>query len=268
MGRFWVAWLGILWLLAPAWASAQETRLEAVGGNGGAPFASICPANARLVGLEVRAGDYIDAVRALCQRNYQTPPEPIGGFAGGLGGVPRLFACPSRLNQRFPDWRQPITGADWTARGRDLVIVRDLALYCGDNPFSRPPDASYVGAQVDVPLFAPFGTEIKRRQVCPAGTQAVGVHGRAGDFVDAIGLVCARRAIPGFGRPPAHPCTLAKRAQGRVPAPEYDRLIDTCLAAFPDPGGQTSNPCVQAKRTRGRAAFNGNFQRCLATFPD
>jgi hypothetical protein len=53
------------WIRGEDW-SAHETEFLTVGGTGGTPFSTICPAKEAIVGLDVRSGSLIDSIHLIC----------------------------------------------------------------------------------------------------------------------------------------------------------------------------------------------------------
>jgi cysteine-rich repeat protein len=81
-------------------------NLSPVGGGGGGPFNSLCPADQLLVGYSGRAGAYIDAIRFSCvplvitedNAGFKVSPGMITNlaqFGGGGGGVIPQTNCPA-----------------------------------------------------------------------------------------------------------------------------------------------------------------------------
>src|SRR5262245_34776220 len=71
---------------------ANPFEMEVVGGNGGVPFYYVCPNNGWLVGVDGRAGAFIDSFRLLCAPlpretrkygNHFVDPRLIGNSQGG-----------------------------------------------------------------------------------------------------------------------------------------------------------------------------------------
>lgn len=81
-------------LACAAGAARADTDLPLIGGRGGDAFHGGCPPDQNLGGFELRAGDYIDAIRPVCvislgpQAIKLGPVQPpfFGGPGGGSGG--------------------------------------------------------------------------------------------------------------------------------------------------------------------------------------
>jgi hypothetical protein len=143
-------------------AEVGQTRLA--GGRGGSAFLDRdIPPAARIVEVRVQSGDRIDAIQAV----YALPDGRYfeAGRYGGSGGQSGIF----RL-----DSDEYITG---------------LSGRCGDSIDSMRIHTNKRTSQ----LFGGRGGERDFRLDIPPGSQAVGFVGRAGDYVDAIGLTYGER---------------------------------------------------------------------------
>ncbi len=195
---------------APAHA---DSRLPQIGGRGGAGFSERCPPGQVLNGFEVRAGDDIDAIRAVCvmPSSPTAVSAPLlsngfgGGWHGGGGGSLRRLLCPPGT---------PVVNAiQIEAEGfpSGTFSVNEIDIYCDaigsagshDYPSNgvhaprQPLDndgAFYVGNTLDMDT---------QKQTCPAGEVGIGMHGHSGALVDAMGLTCG--PAPTFAPPPPPP---------------------------------------------------------------
>jgi hypothetical protein len=186
-------------LAAPA--GAYDTPVE--GGPGGGPFRIKCDGG-YVAGFEGRTGAFIDHMRILCspwdgnaRRLMGTKPLPITLGTSG-GGGPARSACPvgwALFEINFQNtWRDeahintgfvhhinfkcaPPTGPETIWR-----------LYGTDKPVAKP--SGFLGEMMLLTFSA----------VCPPGQFAVGLHGRAGGYVDALGLIC--EPMPAAPPPP------------------------------------------------------------------
>jgi hypothetical protein len=150
----------------------QETRL--FGGRGGRPFSDQdIPAGTQISEVRISAGDTIDSLQMI----YVLPNGRTveGERYGGSGGRQRVF----RLD---PD--EYITGLS----GRSGTTIDSLRIIT--NKRTSPTFGGRGGSR-------DFQVEV------PAGNQAIGFTGRAGDTIDAIGLTYTqlprRRGGGGFG---------------------------------------------------------------------
>ena len=193
-------------LLGPAETLAlqqPDVLLAPYGGEGGNTFHARCAAGEHLMGVNLRAGHDVDAVQPICG-SAASPTGPMTPGAappwfGGAGGDPKQVICPART---------PVVHAmSVAAEGRPSAILNGVAVFCGiaglQRHLSEVPSATFEGPSQNLFIPAPF---INKR--CPEGLVAVGVHGRAGARVDALGLICGTpqlRSDPTAGR------TLGKR---------------------------------------------------------
>src|SRR5215203_5498807 len=90
----------MLYLVLSAQAQT-DAMLPPVGGRGGEQFVARCPQGRYLVGLELRTGDDVDAIRPLCAVAYG--PREAGGAEifptsyGGDGGDNMIrLVCPGK----------------------------------------------------------------------------------------------------------------------------------------------------------------------------
>jgi hypothetical protein len=258
---------------------ASVSLLPAIGGPGGGQYQVQCGATENLMGFELRVGVYIDAIRPVCVVTYgataigdqAVPPN----WNGATGGHPIRLLCPTST---------PIViGIDASSRLYHDPVLTNIHLYCGQ---AIPSQASplYPAAAFDAPESA-MPTWVNGRianngenspaghQFCPAGQVAVGVHGRAGNFLDAVGLICGapRRDTSGkaLGRVQAttpavamSPCDRAKDARARN-SPTAQMLQAQCDASkgppvalgrtgTPSPNAGTVPICDQAQSARAR----------------
>ncbi len=199
-------------LTAPSRASIY---LPAIGAPNfiGPQFTAPCPDDQRLVGVELRVGQDVDAIRPLCAlvitptsanppqlttdsglmvRNptglLNEPGVAPGWFGGPGGGIVRLL-CPRA---------QPVVVA--IRVGIEIERVNNVHLHCAqavaDSVYDYfRPSAIFDGEQ-GAPAIDPYGFVR-----CPAGQVAVGMHGRSvyneassrrGVYLGALGLICER----------------------------------------------------------------------------
>jgi hypothetical protein len=144
-------------------APARIEQTPIVGGRGGSGFAdSEVPAGARIAEVHVRSGDLIDSVQIV----YLLPDGRFqeGTRHGGSGGRDNIF----RLD---PD--EFITGIS----GRYGSNIDSLRIHTNRRTS---------------PLYGGSGGNRDYRLDVPRGGQAAGFAGRAGEFLDAIGLTYSR----------------------------------------------------------------------------
>jgi len=281
-----LAWVGLVSLAALTDEAAAQTYLPRLGGPGGGQFTDLCPAGMNLTGVELRAGDDVDAIRSVCAPSYGK--TSIGAqrvapdWHGGNGGRIEPLHCPPKA--------PIISGIGIESEGVDTVIVNSISLFCGAAGVAQPtnvnPSAVFEGPAY-VPSRPAFGVGISGdpashhtyRQDCPAGQVAIGLHGRSGRWLDALGLVCdlpRMSSSPGIalGRlgPPSKPgstsvstCEAAKAARARQ-SPAAANLEAQCRVQTPvssigrsaessPAGGAPESICDRAASARDRKSL-------------
>jgi hypothetical protein len=238
-------------------AGAQE-YLGKMGGVGGGPFDARCPANQTLAGLELRAGLDIDAVRPLCVTAFGARDISQPSLTGGSGVTP--VAGGFGMKQVSPGWYggsggqivrllcppgAPIVrGLEVDLEGDDAQIVNAVRLYCGPAS-TQQVDSSNPSAIFEAPISRDEKSYRKRRerQHCPVGQVAAGIHGRSGEWLDALGLSCAQPRIDAPRQPP--------KILGRVQDGESILSVTICESA-------------RMARARNSPAASGLDARCRA----
>lgn len=186
--------------------SQADSYLNPIGGPGGIQFIAPCPDRQVLTGLEIRWGHDVDSIRPLCataQGSAASEPAPAGDlFYGGAGGsFTSRIVCPAAT--------PVITGMWILAEGSKTKVVNDIRLYCGHTDgrqiAKKEPDAVFDAPYLrhtGIGIGPDPGSSIADRQDCPNGLLAVGVHGRAGELLDAVGLICGapRRTVTTLGK--------------------------------------------------------------------
>lgn len=176
---------------------ALATDLPVYGGPGGNEFRAECPKGSYLVGLTGRTGAWVNRIAPICApwlRGSQTLGAPSIGQSFGMsgGGQEHQAIC-----TRSGDNRLAIQSWWIHLLRSDNHYVQFIQVYCDSLPTPLPP--TNWGPRLDfgtkpndseeMITYGPFGSQ-PPFQACPAGEAAVGIHVRAGRFVDAIGLVC------------------------------------------------------------------------------
>ncbi|MEP7147544.1 MAG: hypothetical protein ABI857_01495 [Acidobacteriota bacterium] len=227
-------------------AQAQtDAILPPIGGSGGAnQFVLRCPESRHLTGFELRVGDDVDAIQPICVSVYGPaelagPPEPYYANWGGN----RQLVCP----RDFP----VVTGMYVRAVGDVAVVVHQISLICAtaaavpERKYSQGPKPGFIGpgayGKSVEGRFIPFGVE--KLQTCGFDRVAVGINGRTGYWLDAVGLICgAPKLTPrpnALGRvkitsptaaAPTSICDSARDARARN-SPAAPGLEEKCRAA-------------------------------------
>jgi hypothetical protein len=241
------------------------------GGRGGVAFRQQCGEHEYLVGFEARGMSWADAIRISCAR-HALPRYTVGpataplGFKGGSGGTLRTARCPSPA-EAVAGIEIVVTGSRGTLSvNDDPQLVTGFHFWCGRlaPPHERNEQryellsAAHFLASGSSGVFS-TGREVTFPvpQSCPAGTLAVGLQGRAGQYVDAVGLICGAAPTPVAAMGPSNPTRgrdLSKERAGgtvsaRPPAPQ--------TAAGAAASGRLSNPSSKTAAT-GTAAPPAN----------
>ena len=183
------------------------------GGAGGGGFITFCPPGQYLVGFDARAGAWVDNLGGLCA-TYDVQSGALDGVTplsrqGGSGGA---HVDPVKCSSRT----QAIARIQFfmtIGTGGGEGFVDYLSLSC-QNLSSRSQDRSEEVA-LNTEGGAPYKTNGDRGyhvQACPRGQLAIGIQGRSGQFVDALGLICG----PGPGQRALSPGAKAKVQQSPV----------------------------------------------------
>lgn len=183
--------------------------------------------------------DWVPDPQAAATRRLLEPlPAPVGrGGLGPAGGAPFGWDCPAG---------HVLHGIDASAgrpRRRQLFPASLRALCVPAQAVAqRQVVEPYVGPTIGPPPFGGAAPSF-RRLACPPGTAVVGLFGRAGRVVDAVGVLCGRvgseavgraaggAVVGGTGGGPAEwrcpPGTAARGLHGRA-GERLDRLEVVC----------------------------------------
>lgn len=210
--------------------SHARTIREADGGNGGAPFTQECARGEVVTGLRVRSGTYIDAVSIVCGRwnaDAQVVEQSVQHpFMGGGGGAIQELHCPAG---RAMDAIRVNLVLDGEGHPR---YVRLLGMACFSLT-STQPNYSTFGRWLRDEIGRDDVNDAGDGDVCPTGEVVVGIHGRSGAYVDALGLICDSRPF------------LGRRNAETAPPPDVasPNAPDRSSGAVTEPGGYApANP--------------------------
>jgi len=199
--------MSLLYPARPVFAQADQI-LPPMGGPGGGQFFARCEKGEILNGFELRTGDDVDSIRPICiaaraptfngQRNVFT--QSFGGSGGGL----RRLVC--------PDEAPAIVSLGIGYEGQDTIIVNSVHLYCSKALTNRAvtpnPTVVFDGPRVRAGgggLLAGLAPDPSSSQAetCPQGLIPVGINGRSGIWLDAVGLICGALPCDGtkYGEP-------------------------------------------------------------------
>ncbi|TWS97550.1 hypothetical protein [Reyranella sp. CPCC 100927] len=236
-------------------AAETDWSTDAIGGGGGNRVAARCDPGQYLVGVSGRVGDDMDAIAPICAR------APSGGARsdivrkagfGGSGGNAREILCP----ESAPFVRK----LEVYAEGARTVVVNTIYADCGPLTGAMPRPVAGYNASLSMggplysspsllPVIIPGNSSRVRSAVtCPSHMIPVGVQGRAGAMVDALGLICGEIAPA----PPAKPKLLSK-GLGKQPLPPPE-AHETCAKAHDARKKQMSAELIAALEQRCRKA--------------
>ncbi|MFB6262030.1 MAG: hypothetical protein ABEL76_00205 [Bradymonadaceae bacterium] len=163
-------------------------KIEATGGDGGSPYAWTCGRGDVLSDLTVwqkRGESYLGSLRPSCRSTVRDDgrlalkgSERTGPTIGGSRGGPRF-------RSECPDGRVPVG-----LSGRSGIYIDALSLVCakvhrrqqGDGWQRSDPTVRKGGGGTGGSTF---------ESTCPRDTVLTGIHGRAGGWIDAIGVYCS-----------------------------------------------------------------------------
>jgi hypothetical protein len=201
------------WLIAMLSSSAfADQYVDMVGGPGGGRFEEHCPGQEILVGLELRTGDDVDAVRPLCAPAHgaaaRGPVSRLTWHGGEGGGNYVDLLCPEDL--------PAIQSIFIYSEGLETEVVNTVELTCdhanGDGQVHAYKMQSFQGPVIRperadlffFPVYFGNPDSDKGEVACVEGQVATGIQGRSGRWLDALGLICGdpRFYIGSIGRVP------------------------------------------------------------------
>lgn len=236
-------WLSAGMLCFAASAHAQsDIVLAPIGGSGGGQFTGRCPSGQLLNGVELRTGHDVDSIKPICLLADTGQRQPYTArFGGEGGGEPTPYVCPHH--------DAIVTGIKIAYEGNPLV-VKNIHLLCGAASTSQvrefPGDRFDGYSRPRTGIMTPFRTVGSGEQRCPTGLVAVGIHGRSGVWLDAVGLICAAPLVT--GTQPGPPKALG-RVQSASPSGQPRSLCDSARAAR-----ARNSPSAPGLEARCRAA--------------
>jgi hypothetical protein len=174
------------------------TDLPLYGGLGGQPFRAECPKGFYLVGLAGRAGSWVDRIAPICAqwlaaKQVFGPPSVGPSYGTGIGGQEGRSICWNEfVGSTFvvQSWKIDVLTSD-------NHYVQRIRAYCASVQPSAKSMGFYFGGKDPYDLnisSGPFGTK-PPEQSCPPNEVGVGIRVRAGQSVDAIGLICGPRPL-------------------------------------------------------------------------
>jgi len=154
-------------------AAGKATLLDEVPDpNSGSGFADVCDPGSALFAIRGRAGERIDAVQGLCAPPLGPRPKLLPWRGANGGGYYRLECPPGQV----------ITSLE----GSYSEFVFGIRIVCN----ARASDGTLSGGPWTSSRTG-GGGGVALQQACDAGMAGVGLSGRSGRYMDALGLVCA-----------------------------------------------------------------------------
>lgn len=196
-------------IAAPVAAQTADVgyKARAEGGPGGGAFEQLCAKGEYLVGFAGREGAWIDQIQIICavRVSAETVDRPTlrGAPAGGQGGSPFHVQCGGWSAQSGLRGGVGAIAMDFTIKSGATGFLNSIGWDCHriNAPGAKVDNHKYL---VGIPAPDPDMKRYAVRQRCPAGHLGVGIHGRAGQSVDAVGLICGP-ALWQDSRPPPAP---------------------------------------------------------------
>jgi hypothetical protein len=171
--------LSLLGLYPASPAAAQNT--PTVGGTGGTAFSLRCRTGDVLVGLEVFGGGWIDWIVADC-----AAPGGDGSWQMSRLGVAAGSA--GAMHPPFTRW-QPLCPEGYAVRGfhgTAGIYLNSISLKCYK---LTSPNTTSSTLRTTATAGGSGGTAYGT-PTCSGNKPAVGVRGKAGQYIDSFGLIC------------------------------------------------------------------------------
>lgn len=195
------------------------TDTPVIGGSGGVYFRSACPAGAYLIGLKGFTGNWIDRIAHICApwhpaKNAFEWASLHGEFIGtSPGGRFEQQTCGGdRAIVSWTFWNTVGEGSQRqfvsSINGTCVNAITRLGAY--EFQFGQP--------ETKPKLYSGIGKRGRPdgKSECAPGELAIGFHGRAGLFLDAIGLVCGPAPLKAGYAPPSQ---AGNMTSAKPPAP-------------------------------------------------
>lgn len=174
------------------------TDLPIYGGLGGQEFRAQCPNGSYLVGLAGQTGPWVERIAPVCAA-WLVAKQAFGATSVG----PSHGASTGSRERHEKCWNE-FVGSVYVVQSWQIDVLRSdnhyvqrIRAYCASVLPSAKSMGFYFGDKdpYDQNISSgPFGTR-PPEQSCPVNEVAVGIRVRAGQFVDAIGLICGPRPL-------------------------------------------------------------------------
>lgn len=168
-------------LLAATPATATITQV--IGGPGGKPFELRCPPNSVAVGVAAHTGAWVDGLALLCSgetRGTRRSTELVGSSHSAR----QEAYCPGGKAA------QALTANFTRGQGLEREYLNGIEIRCaggGSRCINTGEACSYIMGGLNQPDRFPD------RLYCPEDEVLIGLVGKAGKSVDAIGAICGPR---------------------------------------------------------------------------
>ena len=177
--------------------AAKRTLTPALGGPGGGGFELECEFRGVLVGVHLRFGSWLDQIDAICA-TYRGgvlangPEARLGGkMIGGDGGqISTDLMCPQGL---------VVTGLGVSRSVGEGPFAANVALKCTDFSTMRTVSVNQSPSVLGAAEVGQIPVACKSDDNWYYA--AKGLHGRAGSYVDAVGLICSAFRDGPYDRP-------------------------------------------------------------------
>jgi hypothetical protein len=198
-------------------AAPRGNRKPSFGGTGGFGVGQQCRPGSFVIGFNARIGDWMDRIQAVCapwDANRQTfgPEVPLEWFGRSNGG--RRIDVRCSRDQVVTSLKLSVT----IEQGRAVEFIRNAIVTCA-RPHLLPnsEEELRLANSRSVP-------NILSNSVCDRGWGVIGIHGRAGNFVDRLGIDCEEvpRPSPTGGVDDAQTRVELPRQPPPPPAPTND----------------------------------------------
>ncbi len=189
--------------------AARATETEIVnygrsalsGGPGGGPFRNLCGPSQYITGITINAGDFIDSITAHCsylsadQSSFSRGVPPTTAKAGGNGGAEKFAGCAT--NQYVRRLQYGFTRDGNRPQYLSYVQLTCVPLQSNGNVSVECLDTSGHGCWERHPNPGRYnGYGLAFAASCSPTNLMVGLVGRSGDYVDAIGIECVPKPRP------------------------------------------------------------------------
>src|SRR6185369_5617076 len=177
-------------------SNAYAIDLPVQGGSGGGPFRIQCDPGSFVIGFEGRTGAYIDNFRILCgsfdasTRKIQPRGAVPITIGTSNGGGPAPMPCPAGWAMHAIDYEETMDHFVHHINFRCASPVTPENIwrtYGPTTPVAKPKTFIFSKGSF---------LNMSYEQSCPAGQFAIGLQGRSGLFVDALGLICEPLPAP------------------------------------------------------------------------